>query len=506
MKFLRLTEQVDIEIGGSKISELSNEEKFKILQEAKAQGKKLSLKVRIEAIHETLTKNNIFYVGEKLKGDVAFLSEGKVRATGAYSWTRPYNKPMLINHDTDTKPLGRIIDAQYLDRTSVGTPGIEVIAEINDPEAIEMILDGRYYTVSIGADVDAVYCSICGANQMEEGCEHWKGETYEISGQQIKCYWKVGNIWFRELSFVNVPADEFARVIVIDGVKESVNSNEEESNEIFVIDESARTIKLLIESNDEVVINLNAKEAGNLDKDNEVNTEETVEQETEVKSSDTDNDTTTQEESTEVEEKNSTETVETLTEKVSNLESELSAVKESNQKVLESLLTILKDAGLIKENSDSASNSDDDCANSSEMQEKVNSLEAEVARLTEENNNLVEQNTNLHSEIRTGVIEKIVDLKIALGRVSEEKREDELTAYESRSMESLNDTLADFARELENSPKLTRETQSVTNPGLADNSQNGIIVDSKTGESDNSKPTLTNEDVFKNLLHGKIGL
>lgn len=174
------------------------------------------LYVQIEAIHAGTSKNSNRYPAEKLRGDM------KIRS-GMYSWNYPYPKPLIYNHDTDTDATGRIIDARYAEMTQAGRPGIIVTAHVTDPKAIERVLDGRLLTVSIGATSNAAICSICGTDIIEEGfCGHMRGESY---GGEV-AEWITGDLWFDELSWVNVPADQDAMIVGTSLYKEGVTNTE----------------------------------------------------------------------------------------------------------------------------------------------------------------------------------------------------------------------------------------------------------------------------------------
>lgn len=162
-------------------------------------AKKKAVKVRIKAIHAGRTDNQHIFQGEKLKGDEEL-------GTGAYSFTRPYNKPMLTHHDTYQDPVGRIIAAEYVEDEK-GSIEIEVL--VTDPDAIEKVKDGRYNTVSIGCRTNSAKCNICGTDRLEDWCEHRRGVEYD----GVVCGWVLGDLWFHECSFVNVPADKEAQTI-----------------------------------------------------------------------------------------------------------------------------------------------------------------------------------------------------------------------------------------------------------------------------------------------------
>lgn len=182
-----------------------------IVTEAVKDGKKTVLKPRISAIHAGRTRNNNIYPSEKLRGDISFKSEnGEFKPTGVYSFTKPYPKPMIIDHmPAADNVTGRITNAQFIKDTATNVESIIIIPEITSTDAIEKILDGRYLTVSVGVETDSARCNICGKDIIEQGwCEHEKGVDYEGT----ICGWILGNIWFDECSWVAVPADPNAQV------------------------------------------------------------------------------------------------------------------------------------------------------------------------------------------------------------------------------------------------------------------------------------------------------
>jgi len=159
--------------------------------------------IDIEAIHELVTGNFVQFTSTELRGS-------KKKKTGKYSWTYPYDKPVLLNHDQyGGEPVGRVIDAKFSNSTVSGIPAIKLKAEINDPDAIEKIKDKRYQTVSIGAHAKGANCSICNHDWVNEGwCEHTPGGEYEEGTMSLI----LKDITFVEVSFVNIPADEFATI------------------------------------------------------------------------------------------------------------------------------------------------------------------------------------------------------------------------------------------------------------------------------------------------------
>lgn len=157
------------------------------------------VKLKIKGSHyEYINKNYYFY------------TKDSVENTAAPSWLEPYGKPVLTNHDEDCSPLGRVQDFYLGTANSNGEPkkyvGIEV--DIADEEGQQKVLDGRYFTVSVGSRANTVTCSECGQLINEDGlCDHVKGSLND-KGDPI--YWIIDLDEYKEVSFVNVPADPYA--------------------------------------------------------------------------------------------------------------------------------------------------------------------------------------------------------------------------------------------------------------------------------------------------------
>jgi hypothetical protein len=133
---------------------------------------------------------------------------------GKDSWTFPYPKPQLIGHNKQSDPIGRVISSRVIKHNDDSSPEpqnyLELTVRITESSSIEKILDGRYNTVSVGSRTTKVTCSDCGTVLTEEGlCEHQKG-SYNDKGELI--HWIIDQIEYVEDSFVNEPADEWARI------------------------------------------------------------------------------------------------------------------------------------------------------------------------------------------------------------------------------------------------------------------------------------------------------
>ena len=184
------------------LTEAQNEALKKILDDHSPEKRPAALSVSIAATHAGMkNKNKSLYVPEKMRDSV-------------HTWIEPHEKPVLLHHNKQSDPIGRVKNAEYIDlpiTDDISKPRgyISVLTKITDEQAIKKILDERYLTVSIGGTTNEVKCSICDKNIADSGiCEHKKGKIYD--GKE--CYWKIGAMVYDELSFVNAPADEYAQV------------------------------------------------------------------------------------------------------------------------------------------------------------------------------------------------------------------------------------------------------------------------------------------------------
>ena len=160
-----------------------------------------SVMVDIEGIHVGPTRNFTRYTEKALKESVP-------------TWTNPYKRPLIMHHnEKDGKIIGRIIDVKYTDvGTRSGTGALVFTVNIPDEVGKEQVCDGRLMTPSIGVIAHDVRCSICGHNIAEYGpCEHKRGQEYE----EGICYWDVYSMEGKELSYVIVPSDIYAKNIRI---------------------------------------------------------------------------------------------------------------------------------------------------------------------------------------------------------------------------------------------------------------------------------------------------
>lgn len=222
-----------------------------------------SLMVVINASHSGLiTLNNGLYLPDRMR-------------TGLPTFTYPYQKPWLLHHDDAQPAVGRVVKGRYVsladqwnDQTvnlldqgglnrkqeiqairklmprliDTNNPGMgyaQLLVKVTDRDAIQKVLEGSYLTVSTRQKSDSAACSLCGQDwgDPNNDCEHWPGAK-DKNGN--KCFAITSNLVYLEGSFVNIPADQWAKVIQIvndqDEVVDSIKIIEEDENrQIFSI-------------------------------------------------------------------------------------------------------------------------------------------------------------------------------------------------------------------------------------------------------------------------------
>lgn len=236
-KFIRFTDAVT---GQASIKKGFSESLKTVTDSTSPSGK--SLIAQIEMTHAGIvTRNMGFYLPDNMR-------------KGSATFTKNYNKPVLVGHDSDSDPVGRVIRADYVDTSFQyvqndkylsslmkfqdkqdkkdikkndmvnfvqhiigeynskdsyrGLGHINGTLKITDPEAIQKVLDERYLTVSISMSSDSAYCSECGTDWVSEGpCEHERGQTYD-SGIPVVLI--PGKQSYNHVGFVSEPADQFA--------------------------------------------------------------------------------------------------------------------------------------------------------------------------------------------------------------------------------------------------------------------------------------------------------
>lgn len=420
---------------------------------------------RIEAIHAGRTRNFNRYLAEKLKGDPDLRS-------GVYSWTAPYPKPVIHNHDTNTEATGRVYSASYSEYTAAGRPGIIVTPKITQEKAIKDIQEGRLLTVSIGASTNAAVCSICGTDIINEGfCGHMRGEEYD--GQVAE--WIAGDLFFDELSWVNVPADSDAMI-----------TNNGTSQGMISTGESHENHHNCNHEHPSIEVKTTKQDKKDIDSNTTLTTESVV-----VKSV-----------------SESTEKEESVVEKEDQIETEVKAVEEKDESTQESETTNVakeqekeesteaKEEAVEELDTKVADEKPEDTKEEpvkDDVQEQLNKAKEDLKEAQEKVEELTTANHELAKELQESTVNFLVDLRMSIGK--ETNREEAVGKYAARSLESLHDSISDI---LADKPVIhsSRPVEHVEKP-----TGEKIMNESKTLATVGQK--VTNEDALYSLLTGR---
>ena len=158
---------------------------------------KQGLIIEVAAIHERLTANYNNYSAIELE-------------KALQSWVEPYPKPIILNHDINSEPIGRVMAAR-MDKEEDGSSYVRLQIAVTDPIAAQKIADKRYMTGSVGGRAGKAVCSISGNDLAAEG-EGGKPNIAKFKRGKIykgkMAFVDMQDISFKEYSFVNQPADQ----------------------------------------------------------------------------------------------------------------------------------------------------------------------------------------------------------------------------------------------------------------------------------------------------------
>ena len=125
------------------------------------------------------------------------------------SWVEPYPKPIILNHDLNSEPIGRVMAAK-MDKEEDGSSFVRLQVAITDPVAVQKVMDKRYLTGSVGGRAGKAICSITGEDLAAESSDGKPRLAKFKRGQVYKgklAFVDMQDISFKEYSFVNQPAD-----------------------------------------------------------------------------------------------------------------------------------------------------------------------------------------------------------------------------------------------------------------------------------------------------------
>lgn len=172
------------------------------------------------------------------------------------SWVEPYPKPIILNHDLNSEPIGRVMAAK-MDKEEDGSSYIRLQIAITDPQAAQKIADKRYMTGSVGGRASKAVCSISGEDLAAENSSGKPNISKYKRGKIYKgkmAYVDMQDISFKEYSFVNQPADQRSGVR---GSKPIEGKNDAQNDEGWVAKSSA----FLLHMDNDDIISINENES-----------------------------------------------------------------------------------------------------------------------------------------------------------------------------------------------------------------------------------------------------
>ena len=214
---------------------------------------KHGLIIEVAAIHEGLTANYNNYSAQELE-------------KALQSWVEPYPKPIILNHDLNTEPIGRVMAAR-MDKEQDGSSFVRLQIAITDPVAAQKVLDKRYLTGSVGGRAAKALCSISGEDLASEDNsgrpkipKYKRGKVYKGK----LAYIDMQDIAFKEYSFVNQPADQRSGVRSLKSADGKAELSDSEGwiakSSAFILSMDSEDI-ISIEENKSILSNLKKKES-----------------------------------------------------------------------------------------------------------------------------------------------------------------------------------------------------------------------------------------------------
>jgi len=450
---------------------------------------KHGLIIEVAAIHEGLTSNYNNYSAAELE-------------KALQSWVEPYPKPIILNHDMNTEPMGRVIAAK-MDKENDGSMYVRLQIAITDPIAAQKVLDKRYLTGSVGGRAGKAVCSITGDDLAREDTSGRPQNAKFKRGQVYKgklAYIDMQDISFKEYSFVNQPADQKSGVRntkIASSSSEVANSDHwiarssafvlsMDNEDIFSISENKSILKEMKKKESKPIYlhlkgafltalalhesendNNNTKSLLCNEDSKIIDSEETHSMDDVTKDEDilavsaglsedlSNIAAATNKENSE--EATSQETVDTPTEEGVQEPSISEEEIVSEDKAEENSSDDSEEAEVQTVDSENAEKPEEASSEvDDEVQEEVNQftdLSAEnagIEHVTEELQNKVklleEENARLKGALHMTLVERVVDTKIALGYEQIDDREKLIADHVSRTASSLADSLRDLAK------------------------------------------------------------
>lgn len=475
------------------------------------------------------------------------------------SWVEPYPKPIILNHDLNTEPIGRVMAAK-MDKEEDGSPFVRLQIAITDPVAAQKVLDKRYLTGSVGGRAGKAVCSISGedlATENENGRpkipKYRRGQVYKGKLAFID----MQDISFKEYSFVNQPADGKSSVRSTSVISDKEGKPSAEGwvakSAAFVLHMNEEDI-YSIEEHESILKKMKKKESKPLylhlkgsfltamalqESENEHNSANSLLSNEEV------NKDTSLQENSNMDDRNQEEDILAVTQELSEDLSSIASAKaeeaeeevvseepeskeedgksvdaeekedgedeeEKSEEEAEKTEEQAKDAVDSEESADpeEAPADEEEAEVSQESEEKVEDLSDKAEQPAEQESDdlekikaLEEENAKLKAALHRILVERVVDAKISAGVEAHESRDELIESHMTRTASSLADSLRDLAKMPVRKNSISDVPEVATESTVLSDEHNVTTVDDEHNAHEKEETSF--EQVFVDALMGR---
>lgn len=427
--------------------------------------------IDIEATHSGKNLNYAIYPEDSLVNDHK-------------TYLKDFAKPLLKNHDTNSEPLGRVVETDFSDSViSLDKKAVKLKIKVTDSDAIKKFIDGRYKTFSIGASADTITCDLCKTKILKNGvfdfCGHWRGGTYDVvvdgteETEKKTAYWVFEDMYFSEISVVNNPADRNAQLTGI-----SVEDELEDNNNVKISNSKKELLDLINNSeNDDELFNSIMDSISSVEDDNEDEEEDEEDESTETDDP-TEDDKSTETDDPEVEnEDESTETDDESTEtdddseledeeKIESLKDKIKTLENTNEELLEKIDDLEKENKELKKSLES-------------KKEELEEKQSDNLILEKENEVVIDKLSIFARKLKNQLQNRIMDLKIVTSKeeITDKSKDKFNNEIKNMSIEEMSVEINQLKRKIK-PKKLIDNTIGLNNGGNVE-----TIVESKDKET-----------------------
>jgi len=469
------------------------------------------------------------------------------------SWVEPYPKPVILNHDLNSEPIGRVMAAK-MEKEEDGASYVRLQIAITDPAAAQKIADRRYLTGSVGGRAGKALCSISGEDLAKEDASGRPKFPKYKRGQVYKgklAFIDMQDISFKEYSFVNQPADQRSGVRDTKAIGSKMPVSDSDTwiakSSAFVLHMDQEDI-ISLKENESILKNLKKKESRPVylhtkgaflaamavqESENSNNIEKSL-------LFNKDSNTTTSEENTGMEDAQVKEDILTVAQELSHDLSTIAAAADTaEEKPVEQKEEVVAEEK-VDESTDEQKQQEISSDNSEQAEEQtaqdVDSEKTEEPQETSEQKSdendpekeeiksddliaqedkgdeqgdeiqkliktLQEENARLKAALHNTLAERVVDTKIALGIDSASDRDKLVKDHSARTASSLADSLRDLAKLPEKKSK-SFEVPTMESELVVAEEQKVVTVDEEPkAKEENSEEVF--EQLFVDALMGR---